>query len=563
MVKRENNQVVQVCPQCGYKNVSRIDKFNKGERYFCAACGSFLNRDKLTDVSVAKLPEFKLLRILENMQYIPHSRILWNEVIDQYVAKVEKYKALYEIDDLKSDHRQDVSGKMEDFLNICCTSDFQIAFVGTIKTGKSTLINALLGKNYASMAVTPETAALTKFRSSERDYVKVSFYSSKEWNDLWNSISQGADAFMKEYNELKADKSKKKWIDHETMYKEMDNDSIKDEIKKWSSSTSPEHYFVKEIEVGISNLEKNFPKQVVFVDTPGLSDPVAYRSDITKKYIKQANAVFVCVDAQKMNREETETISSVFSFSHKNKNKVHIIATHWDSLNSPEEDWQVQREWMFKQLVGPAFFDDKKTAEANIMYSSAYIYNLCREFDDLDQRGKSLLFRFALLFSNDFPDMCIASGMNNLKACIPRIKEKTNIDNVKKIIKEHLISNYKEILAKEIEQRYEDIIFTLRRTVREGKKQSQDLIETAEADVSKRVEKIELQKKNYYEIVECKKRLNNALALVDARTKHNLDIIISKIDGQKTNPKKFVSPKVENVVAEAKNMFGRCNKLFK
>ena len=118
-------------------------------------------------------------------------------------------------------------------------------------------------------------------------------------------------------------------------YSEIPNSKIEQALKQWSSSQCPEHYFVREIEVGISTLPEILPEQVVFVDTPGLHDPVAYRSQITMDYIRKANAVFVCVDAQKQQKPEIETISAVFSFSSHNKNKVHIVATHLDKLNNP------------------------------------------------------------------------------------------------------------------------------------------------------------------------------------------------------------------------------------
>ena len=285
-----------------------------------------------------------MMRIIENLDKMPHSRIVWNDIVDLYTKKVEKYKALMDLPELQENGS--ISEKMMDFLDLCTKPEFQIAFVGTIKTGKSTLINSLLGHNYASMAVTPETAALTKFRSSPKDYVRVTFYTSGEWEQLWASRTSGADAFMKEYNELNAEQCKNKWVNHAPVYKEIANNEIEEELSVWSSSRSAEHYFVKEIEVGISSLSENFPKQVVFVDTPGLSDPVAYRSEITRQYIRKANAVFVCVDAQKVQKDEIETISSVFSFSSHNKNKVHIIATHWDKLNKPFEDWNVQKKWL-------------------------------------------------------------------------------------------------------------------------------------------------------------------------------------------------------------------------
>ena len=326
------------CPVCGKEQTE--------ERYFCAECGSFLDRDSFENKELYGLAEIKVKRILENLKYTPHSKIIWSDMVDLYTRKVETYRALTMLPEMKGRVAVDLPEKMEHFLRLCREPEFQIAFVGTIKTGKSTLINALLGHNYASMAVTPETAALTKFRSSQQDYVDVTFYSAQEWKRLWDSRTSAADAFMKEYKELRAESERGKWVGHAPIHKELANEEIERELAKWSSSRSAVHYFVKEIEVGISSLPADFPKQVVFVDTPGMSDPVAYRSEITRQYIRNANAVFVCVEAQKLQMEEINTISSVFSFSSHNKSKVHVIATQLDTFNHPKEDWDKKKECM-------------------------------------------------------------------------------------------------------------------------------------------------------------------------------------------------------------------------
>ena len=522
---------IKECPVCGYKNIIQTDRLSKGERYFCTECEAFLKRESLTNLNVTKILELKLAHIIENIKHVPHNKILWNEKIDKYVANTEKYLALYEMDDIKNDYRKDIADKLKSFIHVCSSADFQIAFVGTIKTGKSTLINALLGNNYASMAVTPETAALTKFRSSNKDYVKVSFYSKDEWEQLWSTVSSEADAFLSEYNALNGDKYKDDWIDHIPINKEVPNKDIQEELKRWSSSKSPEHYFVKEIEVGISTLSKDFPEQVVFVDTPGLSDPVTYRSDITKAYIKQANAVFVCIDAQKMYKEEIETISSVFSFSYKNKNKVHIIATHWDNLNDPIKDWKEQYKYMLRMLVGKTFFDSSETAESNIMYSSAYIYNLCRDYDPLDSSAKRSLRKFAFNFEDEIDP-------TELDGCIDFLKRVTNIDRIKEVIREHLISNYEDILNKDIGVRYEDILNNLKRTIREAKANAQDVIATSSADVEKMIEKIETQRKDYEGIFKCKEDLAKTLYEIEKSTYINMENILKKIGGNVTPPHK-------------------------
>lgn len=494
------------CPACG--------KEQKEERYFCAECGSFLDRDQYENKELYELPEIKFKRILENLNYTPHSKILWDDMVDLYTRKVERYRALAALPEMAKSVNVELPEKMEHFLRLCREPEFQIAFVGTIKTGKSTLINALLGHNYASMAVTPETAALTKFQSSPQDYVDVTFYSEQEWKRLWNSRTSAADVFMREYKELRAESEKEKWVGHAPIHKELANEEIERELAAWSSSRSAVCYFVKEIEVGISSLPVDFPKQVVFVDTPGLSDPVEYRSEITKQYIRNANAVFVCVEAQKLQMEEINTIASVFSFSSHNKSKVHIVASKWDKLNNPVADWQEEKEWMKKQLVGKGFFDSKEMAETNIMHSSAYIFNLCRDYAKLDQDGKKPLKQFAVAMDMNF---------ENLKGCLPKMMELTNVSNIKKIIKEKLAGKYHTLLAQDIEKEYKEIICGLKRFATEKKEETQKIIDITGAELREVEEKLEEQKRNYEEIQRSRKELTGMLHMVEENTKKRLD----------------------------------------
>lgn len=506
---------IKICDNCGIKNES--------SRYFCGKCGKLLNKDEFSNEKIYELQQVKVMRILENLQYTPHSQVVWNDTIDLYTEKVERYNALFNLPEMGADKNSDLSKKMMDFLDLCYKPEFQIAFVGTIKTGKSTLINSLLGHNYASMAVTPETAALTKFRSSPKDYVKVTFYSSEEWKKLWSSRTSGADAFMKEYNELDAESEKDKWIGHPYIYKELANSEIKKELSVWSSSKKAEHYFVKEIEVGISSLPKDFPKQVVFVDTPGLSDPVAYRSEITKQYIRKANAVFVCVDAQKVQKDEIETISSVFSFSSHNKDKVHIIATHWDKLNKPETDWIEQKEWLEKRLIGKGFFDNKEMAHSNIMHSAAHIYNLCRDYDYLEKDDKKTLMQFAIAMDIDLCD---------IRSNLSKMIELTNIKNINMIVRNKLAFNYQTLLCQDIENKYVDINYNLKRIANETKKEMKGIIEVSKADKEKMKEKVEEQKRNYEEVTQCKEQLNIMLKTVKKNTQERLTAILSKLDSE-------------------------------
>ena len=510
------------CLKCG--------KDNRDSRYFCAKCGAFLRADEVNEKGLVALPELKMMRILENLKEIPHSQIIWDSVVDNYVTNIEKYRALYEIDDIKENHNSEMAREMEVFLNHCRTSEFQIAFVGTIKTGKSTLINALLGKNYASMSVTPETAALTKFRSSEKDYIKVNFYNTKEWDKLWKSMSSGADKFKEEYEKLHADQQKDKWIGHDEIIQFVKNADIEEKLKPWTSSQFPEHYFVKEVEVGISNLPHEFPSQVVFVDTPGLSDPVAYRSEITKKYIRRANAVFVCVEAQKLQQAELETLLSVFSFSKHNKKKVHIIATHWDTLNHPEENWEEQRNYMYDQLTGKDCYDTREMAEANITYSSAYIHNLCRDYpllsQDAQDKAKIPMMKFLINYVGILGNDVFSKPESFLDFMI----EKANIPSIYKLMQERLIDNYRDVLSKDLAKEYQDIMHKLKTAVQESRVIKKNLLHTAQSDLVERRKQLSEHEKACSEIRRCQEQLQAYIENVDARTKKNLSKILAAMD---------------------------------
>ncbi len=504
-----------VCSKCHFEN--------NANRNFCEKCGAFLHAADF-DESVYNLPEVKMMRVVDNLLHVPHEPISWDNLIDAYAMKIEKLNALFKLPGMGAENNSAIVQKITDFLSLCRNPDFQIAFVGTIKTGKSTLINALLGKNYASMAVTPETAALTKFRASPRDYVKITFYTQSEWDKLWASRTSGAEAFMREYEELDGDKHKGKWINHAPLNKFMANDEIQEELKIWSSSKRAEHYFVKEIEVGISTLGKNFPPQVVFVDTPGLSDPVAYRSELTKEYIRRANAVFVCIDARKVQSEEIKTISSVFSFSSDAKDKVHIIATHWDILNDPEKDWDEQKSYLVKRLTGKAFFDTQETAATNIMHSAAYIYNLCLDFDSLNSDDE-------LADLDNFARHVHIIGRREFVARnhLPAISEKTNISKILRVIREKLVANYKKLLAQEIQSKFLDAIYNLNRVTKEKKDSMTELLAASRSTTSELEEKLREQLQKCDEVRTTSDQLKEIIKKVKQKTNTRADVICGKL----------------------------------
>lgn len=277
--------------------------------------------------------------------------------------------------------------KMDQFAEKCKQNECQIAVVGTIKAGKSMLINAILGREIASTFPTPETASVTKFRSSNRgDYVKVSFYTDKEWQKLWNSVMMATkksirddkEDFLSEYNSLHADEIKSEFINRESIeFKPTTFDELKQTVDKYTSSRHAEHYFAKEVEIGLSDFVA--PANVVFVDTPGLNDPVSFRSNITRKYLHSANVILLCVKAAsaELRSQELDEIASLFAELRYSKDRIYILGTQIDTPRNFKQYWDnhTKKEFL-KYLSDDIYFGSEQDAKKQIFPVTAWYYNL-------------------------------------------------------------------------------------------------------------------------------------------------------------------------------------------
>lgn len=133
---------------------------------------------------------------------------------------------------------------------------YKILVLGEFKRGKSTLVNALLGRSILPMDVLPETATLNEIVYSEKPFVKV-FYS--------NSL-----------------------VEDGTLTPEF--------LKRFSANAeNSQAYLVDKIQMGypLPFLANN----ITLVDTPGVADLDETRCDVTYKILPEANAVIFLLDA--------------------------------------------------------------------------------------------------------------------------------------------------------------------------------------------------------------------------------------------------------------------------
>lgn len=267
-----------------------------------------------------------------------------------------------------------------------------------------------------------------------------------EWNALWKSASGEEDSkFMQEYRQLQAEREKAKWVGYEAVHMECETaEELKETIRKWTSSQSATHYFVKEVEVGLSQFP--LPEGVILVDTPGLNDAVAYRSDITKDYIDRANAVLVCVKADNLTGSELSTICGVFSNARYNPEKVYIIATQQDSLNDPIEDWKKQSTVWLGYLRDKSCYGDKALAEKNFIPTSGYFYTLLTHLESLTKKRKFQLYSSA---------MKLECEQDELYEKQEYLLDFTGISLLRRKIDQEIVAKYRDLLLEDIKSNYD------------------------------------------------------------------------------------------------------------
>lgn len=374
------------------------------------------------------------------------------EEIEKSIETVEK-----EFNVKFDDERKDIK-EQKAFID---EPDLQIAIVGTIKAGKSTFINALLQDNIATTDVTPETASLTKFIYKEENKLLVKFYDEKEWKKILADIEKSekedkGKVFKEEFESSGAKNIESQYIGKSDETIEVSNiEDLKNKVEKYTSKSSPINYFVKELTVYLNN--ENMPKDVTIVDTPGLDDLIAIRSNKTKDYIKEANAVIVCVDSKKLEGKEYTTITQVFENVGEDKYKVMILGTQIDSLNKPEEYWKKQSyEWK-KNLKYE--YKAEKLLEDNIIGVSSYVFSNLIELEngrECDEEAIIQIYKLAKSYGIEL-SLQAPNLKNKIIENSENIKDLTNIKKVKSLMNK-IIENGEEEVIKDLEKRYLSMI---------------------------------------------------------------------------------------------------------
>ena len=462
-------ETTKYCPNCGAPLF--------GDSGICYNCGEIYDKmllpPQIRENAQIKEKIRKRIMTLRNAlkKVTPPSSTMWSASSARYARAIKRIESALSSKDLK-EYNYNVKS-WNKVKKLCSNSEFHIAIVGTVKAGKSTLLNAILGhEGLATTSITPETASLTKFRASSTNLlsINISFYDEKEWDEIWRDVtdpskSDRANIFLEEYNDLQADSVKKKWINHKPQEEKYDNiEDLKNGLIKWTSSKAKEHFFVKEVEVRLNNDNlpdslKNVSTDIIFVDTPGLNDVVEYRSNITKEYIYNADVVLACNAKDNITEDAHKEIITVFNNSY-SAERVYIIGTKIDGFDSPIQDWEEQKDYWVKTFKDK--YGSEAVAQKRIVGISAQVASSLNNsyqnkqdnpywFEDFLGLAKSLGCIKSYREGLDYPEKFEPNG-----EIFNKLVETANIDNLIDIIKTEFIKRYKYLLLQDIQHSFAD-----------------------------------------------------------------------------------------------------------
>ncbi|MCT7567147.1 dynamin family protein [Aliarcobacter butzleri] len=274
--------------------------------------------------------DLKELNVTEEQNHISVQKI-----DDEHKSSFKDLKHNLEniINELKTDlTNKEILGELENTHNYLNNQKFSIGITGVMNAGKSTMLNALMGREILGSAVVPETANLTIVKHNPTDNAKVYYWNEQEWDRIKKSASQleSMKDFVEETNRIFGD-NLKNYIRPVSRFDEID-------IKDLSSYTSAEASgkkcnLVKYVELG-SKLDF-LSDGIEIVDTPGLDDPVIQREEITKEYISQCDMMLHLMNvSQSATLKDVEFI--IDALLYQNISKLLVVITRADTVSKEQ-----------------------------------------------------------------------------------------------------------------------------------------------------------------------------------------------------------------------------------
>ena len=223
---------------------------------------------------------------------------------------------------------------LHDIRNFLEAQKFSVGITGVMNAGKSTMVNALMGKEVLGTSVVPETANLTLLQYAKKPSASVVYWNKREWEKIVTS-AKAFDA-MQDFVTETVDRfphNLESYIQEESRQEEID-------VGQLPAYTSAEHSGKKCNLVKYVLLKTDLlylRDGVEIVDTPGLDDPVIQREEITKTYIARCDMLLHLMNvSQSATKKDIDFL--IDAVLYQNVSKVLVIITRADTVSKEALD---------------------------------------------------------------------------------------------------------------------------------------------------------------------------------------------------------------------------------
>lgn len=401
---------------------------------------------------------------------------------------------------------------------------FTIAVVAPFSTGKSTFINALMGTDLLSMAVTAETAVVTRVRWGDRPRFRVEFD-----NGAIDEIPRRGQAV--DLSGMKAQLRAVTTVKHETPGSDISASS--DQGSEVSQVT---------VEWDIDLLRGG----VEIVDTPGLFSRHSAHNSITRDVLPDAHAVIFLLEPMKLGEAHfTEEIRH-YVVEAKNSNldrrsrHIFFIINKLDECHRIYDKLVAELEASLEGIL----------PQPRVLGVSSYYALASRRYQRHELTLKDLQRDNHLFVPDpDSPDDFL-SGRLLEERHVPLLAEQSRIADVESALSSYLENRYLYIVENVIDRTH----LLCARVLEELDVEEQAICETASRTREKYLGEIETAKKGIRDL--------------EARTKDRAERVIlhdlrgNNTDSVRESAKKLITarrPSIESTLREAfKNRWNRC-----
>lgn len=391
-----------------------------------------------------------------------------------------------------------------------------IGVIGQVKAGKSSFLNTLIfdGQKVLPTAATPKTATLTKIEYSDKNFIEIEYYTAEEWKVLEEKSK--IDSLLNEYQVAKEimNMVKENGVEVNSYLEKgfetlefTSYDKLMKDLNNFVGENGTLTPLVKSVKIGI---DKEDLKEISIVDTPGLNDPIASRTDKTKQFIEMCDVVFFLSRAsQFLDKSDVGLLTSQLP-QRGVKKLVFICSRYDDGLQDTIYDCDcldeadIQTKIKLKRHASKTFenvIKDLKTRNVNDeliniieecktpLFVSSMSYNMSKKMENNFSEEEELVY----------------NNLNeNGDLSLDVLRKIGNIDKVKKIYNE-VIENKEDTLIKKADSFIPD-------TINQLKEELKILSDT----VKKRIELLENNDKE--------KLLNQKKYIENEINKINLDL---------------------------------------